>query len=74
MRKELFLDLGSKLVPRVREGGMFHPTTTLLTVSITKTFLANSLDVSEAKAILAGLPAVEAENTGERWGAVGGGG
>lgn len=65
MRKELFHDLGSKLVPRIREGGMFHSTTTLLTVSVTKAFLANSLDVSEAKAFLAGLPAVEAEDTGE---------
>lgn len=66
MRKELFLDFGSKLVPRVREGGMFHPTTTLLAVSVTKTFLANPLDVSEAKAFLAGLPAVEAEDAGKR--------
>lgn len=66
MRKELFLNLGSKLVPGVREGGMFHSTTTLLTVSVTKTFLANPLDVSEPKAFLAGFPAVEAKDAGER--------
>jgi hypothetical protein len=69
MRKELFFDLGPKLVPRIREGGMFHPTAiivTLLTVSVTKAFLTDPLNVSESKTFLTRLSAIEAKYAWER--------
>lgn len=77
IRKELFFDLGSKLVPRVREGGMFHPTTiiiVLLTVSATKTFLTDPLDITEPETFLASLSAIEAEYARKRCCAIRGGG